>query len=105
MKRTVTAALVYDALSRVEDPELGIDVVNLGLIYEVSLDGRAVTLLMTLTTIGCPAAEELELRAREEVGALEGVDRVEVKWTFDPPWSPDRITEEGRDHLMALGYL
>jgi metal-sulfur cluster biosynthetic enzyme len=105
MSDTATPVEVYDALSRVEDPELGIDVVSLGLVYDVSIEESAVTVLMTLTTIGCPAAEEIELRARQEVGALTGVARVEVKWTFQPPWSPDRISEEGRDLLIALGYL
>jgi metal-sulfur cluster biosynthetic enzyme len=101
----VTSLEVYDALSRVEDPELGIDIVNLGLVYDVFIDKDAVALQLTLTTIGCPAAEEIERSARAEVGALEGVARVEVSWTFDPPWSPDRISEEGRDLLAALGYL
>lgn len=100
-----TSVEVYDALTRVEDPELGIDIVNLGLVYDVFIDGGTVALELTLTTIGCPAAEEIERRARSEVGALEGVGRVEVRWSFDPPWSPDRISEEGRDLLMALGYL
>ncbi len=101
----VTAVEVYDALARVEDPELGIDVVNLGLVYDLTIDRGVVTIRMTLTTIGCPAADEIERGARAEVGALAGVERVEVRWTFDPPWSPDRISEEGRDLLMSLGYL
>jgi metal-sulfur cluster biosynthetic enzyme len=96
---------VWEALRFVEDPELGIDVVNLGLVYEVRIEGALVRLRMTLTSIGCPAAESLEFQVKEALGSLEGVERVELEWTFDPPWSPERISEEGRDALISLGYL
>lgn len=96
---------VWDALRFVEDPELGIDVVNLGLVYEVRIEGPLVRVRMTLTSIGCPAAESLEFQVKEALGSLEGVERVEIDWTFDPPWSPERITEEGRDALVSMGYL
>lgn len=98
-------AEVWDALRLVEDPELGINVVNLGLVYDVAVDGSLVRVKMTLTTIGCPAADTLELQVKEALSSLEGVKRVEVEWTFEPPWSPERITEEGRDMLVAMGYL
>ena len=89
----------------VEDPELGIDVVNLGLIYDVIVEGALVRVRMTLTTIGCPAADTLEFQVKEMVSSVEGVSQVELEWTFDPPWSPERVTEEGRDMLISMGYL
>jgi metal-sulfur cluster biosynthetic enzyme len=101
----ISEAAVREALGRVEDPELGIDVVNLGLVYDVALDGPRVTVQMTLTTIGCPAAGEIEAQTRAAIGAVAGVEQVVVDWTFDPPWTPELLTEEGRDLLLALGYL
>ncbi len=96
---------LWEALRFVEDPDLGIDILNLGLVYELKLDGPLVRVRMTLTTMGCPAAEFLEHQVKEAVGSVEGVEGVEVEWTFDPPWSPELITEEGRDMLIAMGYL
>ncbi len=96
---------VWDSLELVYDPELEIDIVNLGLVYEVTVDGGDVELLMTLTTMGCPAQAEIELETRQSVLGLEGVEQVKVVWTFSPPWTADRVSEEGRDMLMALGYL
>jgi metal-sulfur cluster biosynthetic enzyme len=102
---SVHEGVVWDALLEVTDPELGVDVVNLGLIYGVTVDGSAVHVDMTLTSIGCPVADRLEHAVRHEIGRLDGVQEVDVDFTFDPPWSPERITEEGRDQLIALGYI
>jgi metal-sulfur cluster biosynthetic enzyme len=97
---------LVEALLDVIDPELGVDVINLGLVYdtEITAQGR-VTLLMTLTSMGCPYAPQLEQAVKEAVGALPGIEQVTVEWTFEPPWTASQITEEGRDQLMALGYL
>ena len=102
---SISEARVWEALGSVLDPELGIDVVSLGLVYEVRLDRATVHLSLTLTTIGCPLQEELEQQARAAVGAVEGVEEVHLAWTFEPPWTPDRLTEEGRDALIAMGLL
>jgi metal-sulfur cluster biosynthetic enzyme len=96
---------VWEALGGVLDPELGVDVVSLGLVYEVKLGGSTVALQMTLTSVGCPLREELEDQVKAAVGALPGVERVEVAWTFEPPWTPERMTEEGRDALISMGLL
>lgn len=101
----VSESKVWDVLTHVHDPELEVDIVNLGLVYEVRIDGARVELTMTLTTIGCPAQDELEQTAKAAVRTVEGVEAVEVRWVFDPPWTPGRVTEEGRDLLMAMGYL
>ncbi|WP_223628209.1 metal-sulfur cluster assembly factor [Microbacterium sp. EST19A] len=93
---------VLDALYYVMDPELGIDVVNLGLVYGVEFDGDIPTLRMTLTSAGCPLTDVIEDSVAE---ALDGVvDAFRIDWVWMPPWSPERISEEGRDMLEALGF-
>jgi len=95
---------VWEALKVVTDPEIGIDVVNLGLVYGVDIEDTSVKVRMTLTSMGCPATGLIEFQAKEAVGTVDGVRHVDLEWTFDPPWSPDRMTEEGRDMLQAMGY-
>lgn len=95
---------VWEALKVVTDPEIGIDVVNLGLVYGVDIADSNVKIRMTLTSMGCPATGLIEFQAKEAVGTVDGVDEVDLEWTFDPPWSPDRMTEEGRDMLQAMGF-
>jgi metal-sulfur cluster biosynthetic enzyme len=95
---------VWEALKVVTDPEIGIDVVNLGLVYGVDIEDSKVKVRMTLTSMGCPATGLIEFQAKEAIGTVDGVDDVEVEFTFDPPWSPERMTEEGRDMLQAMGY-
>ena len=95
---------VWEALKVVTDPEIGIDVVNLGLVYGVDIADHNVKVRMTLTSMGCPATGLIEFQAKEAVATVDGVEHVDLEWTFDPPWSPDRMTEEGRDMLQAMGY-
>lgn len=95
---------VWEALKVVTDPEIGIDVVNLGLVYGVEVNDHHVKILMTLTSMGCPATGLIEFQAKEAVATVDGVKDVDLEWTFNPPWSPDRMTEEGRDMLQAMGY-
>jgi metal-sulfur cluster biosynthetic enzyme len=87
----MTPARVTDALRSVIDPELGLSVVELGLIYGVTVDGDRVTVRMTLTAPGCPLHAVMPDWVREAVSALPGVREVDVELTFDPPWSPERI--------------
>ena len=95
---------VWEALKVVTDPEIGVDVVNLGLVYGIDVNDSHVKVRMTLTSMGCPATGLIEFQAKEAVGTVDGVDSVDVEFTFDPPWSPDRMTEEGRDMLQAMGF-
>ncbi|MDR2564752.1 MAG: metal-sulfur cluster assembly factor [Bifidobacteriaceae bacterium] len=98
-----TAADVEEALRDVIDPELGINVVDLGLLYGVAIDqeGRAVV-DMTLTSAACPLTGLIESQAAT---ALEGlVEDVEINWVWTPPWGPDRITADGREQLRAIGF-
>jgi metal-sulfur cluster biosynthetic enzyme len=102
--QTINEEAVWEALGVVTDPEIGIDIVNLGLVYGVDITDSSVKVRMTLTSMGCPATGLIEFQAKEAVGTVDGVDDVVVEFTFDPPWSPDRMTEEGRDMLQAMGY-
>lgn len=87
----VTAEQVTHALRAVLDPELGLSVVELGLVYGIEVDGGRVAVTMTLTAPGCPMRGAMEGWVREAVGRLPGVERVEVTVTFDPPWTPARM--------------
>ncbi|GAA0370359.1 metal-sulfur cluster assembly factor [Actinoallomurus spadix] len=94
---------VLEAMRDVVDPELGINVVDLGLVYGVNIDdGNVVTLDMTLTSAACPLTDVIE---DQTASALEGlVEKVTINWVWLPPWGPDKITEDGREQLRALGF-
>jgi metal-sulfur cluster biosynthetic enzyme len=96
---------VREALKQVVDPELFVNIVDLGLIYDVSIDtpndnGPAkVAIDMTMTSPACPAGPQLLSQSKDVVSRLEGVGDVEVRLVMDPPWTPDRMTEDARDQL------
>jgi len=90
----VTREQIVKALEDVFDPELGMSVVALGLIYEVAVRGGDVRITMTLTTKGCPIHATMVDWVRQAVMAIPGVEAVEVTLTFDPPWTPDRMRLE-----------
>jgi metal-sulfur cluster biosynthetic enzyme len=94
---------LLEALRDVVDPELGINVVDLGLVYGVNVDAdRVATIDMTLTSAACPLTDEIEDQARE---ALEGlVNDFRINWVWMPPWGPEHITDDGREQLRALGF-
>ena len=94
---------VLEALRDVVDPELGINVVDLGLVYGVTLDtDRVATIDMTLTSAACPLTDVIEEQAH---AALDGVVAdFRINWVWLPPWGPDKITEDGREQLRALGF-
>jgi metal-sulfur cluster biosynthetic enzyme len=93
---------VREALREVIDPELGINIIDLGLVYEVEVDDDRVEILMTLTTPGCPFGSIFDEMVRQEVGAVEGVNEVNVELTFEPSWTPEEMTEEARNELGHL---
>jgi metal-sulfur cluster biosynthetic enzyme len=100
---TVAVDDLMEALLDVVDPELGIDVVNLGLIYGVHIDESDVcTLDMTLTSAACPLTDVIEDQARSATDGL--VQDLKINWVWMPPWGPDKITPDGRDQLRALGF-
>lgn len=88
---TIARDQVTQALREVFDPELGMSVVDLGLIYDVQIDGGCVRITMTLTTQGCPLHDSMTEWVRQAVRRIPGVDEVEVVITFEPAWTPERI--------------
>jgi len=98
-----TSEEVWEALKDVVDPELGINVVDLGLVYDVHVDdGNRATLDMTLTSAACPLTDVIEDQTR---AALDGVvSDFAINWVWMPPWGPDKITDDGREMLRALGF-
>jgi FeS assembly SUF system protein len=93
---------IVSALKTVYDPEIPADIYELGLIYKIDIeDDRTVKIDMTLTAPGCPVAGEMPGWVQNAVGAVEGVSGVEVNMTFDPPWTPDRMSEEAQ---VAVGW-
>ena len=92
---------VNEALANVIDPELGLDFVELGLIYEVEVDGGAVHVTFTLTSPGCPIGPQVTDQIKEYVGELDGVQEVNATMTFSPPWTPEMMSEDAK---FALGY-
>jgi metal-sulfur cluster biosynthetic enzyme len=96
-----TVEEVTDALTEVIDPELGLDFVELGLIYDVEIDGSTVDVTFTLTSPGCPIGPQVTEQIEEFVGEVPGVDEVNPHMTFEPPWSPDKMSEDAK---FALGF-
>ena len=92
---------VEEALTNVIDPELGLDFMELGLVYEVEVDDDEVFITFTLTTPGCPIGPQVTDQMKEYVGELEGVKAVHPKMVFTPPWTPEMMSEEAK---FALGY-
>jgi len=92
---------VLEALTNVIDPELGLDFVELGLVYGVEIDGGDVNITFTLTTPACPIGPMVTEQMQEFVGEIEGVESVETSMVFSPPWSPDKMSEDAK---FALGY-
>jgi metal-sulfur cluster biosynthetic enzyme len=92
---------VTDALREVIDPELGLDFVELGLIYEVAVDGANVHVTYTLTSPGCPIGPQVAEQIDEFVSELEGVQDVQSTMTFSPPWTPELMSEDAK---FALGF-
>lgn len=96
---------IREAMFQVEDPELGINVVDLGLLYGVRQDDDGNVILdMTLTSMGCPLTEQILGDSRSAVEPLEGVTSVDINWVWDPPWSPDAMTDEGKLLMRVMGY-
>ena len=94
---------VEEAMRDVIDPELGINVVDLGLLYGVHVaDDNAVTLDMTLTSAACPLTDVIEDQTNSALAGL--VKETKINWVWMPPWGPDKITDEGREQLRAIGF-
>jgi len=96
-------AEITDLLKNVIDPELGVNIVDLGLLYGlVYQDDNSLRLDMTLTTAACPLQDVIEEQVSQNLGTI--IDEWHVNWVWMPPWGPERITEDGRDQMRALGF-
>lgn len=98
---TLSEDAVYEALEEVIDPELGLDFVSLGLVYNVEIEESDVYITFTLTTPACPIGPQVSEQMKEFVGDLPGVSSVHPKMTFDPAWSPEMMSEDAK---FALGF-
>jgi metal-sulfur cluster biosynthetic enzyme len=92
---------VIDALSNVIDPELGLDFVELGLVYGIEIDEGTVNITFTLTTPACPIGPQVSEQMKEFVGEVPGVEEVVPNMVFTPPWTPEKMSEDAK---FALGY-
>jgi metal-sulfur cluster biosynthetic enzyme len=98
----VTVEDVQEAITNVIDPELGLDFIELGLVYDIAVDENAnVDITFTLTSPGCPIGPQVSEQMQEYVGELEGVGEVRPRMVFNPPWTPDLMSEEAK---FALGF-
>ena len=96
-----TREQVIDALKVVEDPELGMDIVDLGLLYDVEVTGPNVHVTFSLTSMGCPVGPMIEEQIRDVVAGMDGVEQVESELTWDPPWTPEKMSDDAK---FILGF-
>jgi metal-sulfur cluster biosynthetic enzyme len=92
---------VVDALRGVEDPELGMDIVELGLLYDVEVEGPKVKVIHTLTSMGCPVGPMIQENIDQIARSMPDVEDVEVELTWDPPWSPEKMSDDAK---FILGF-
>jgi len=97
-----------EAMRDVVDPELGINVVDLGLVYDLSVEegdaGKVAVVDMTLTSAACPLTDVIEDQSRTALVGAGLVNEIKINWVWNPPWGPNKITEDGREQLRALGF-
>lgn len=98
----VSEEQVFTALRSVEDPEIGMNIVDLGLVYEVQVQSGEVSIVYTLTSMGCPAGPLIDSDIRQSVSALEGVTGVKTNVVMQPPWGPEKMSDLARS---ALGFF
>jgi metal-sulfur cluster biosynthetic enzyme len=103
VEKVASADDVIEAMKDVIDPELGINVIDLGLVYDISVDTSNVAVLdMTLTSAACPLQDVIEDQTRQVLQDL--VNDVKINWVWMPPWGPNKISDDGREQLRAIGF-
>lgn len=102
MSSNTTIDDITEAMKDVIDPELGINVIDLGLVYDMRLDNDVATLDMTLTSAACPLQDVIEDQTKQVLADL--VSDVKINWVWMPPWGPARITDDGREQLRSIGF-
>ncbi|NCN58393.1 aromatic ring hydroxylase [Candidatus Roizmanbacteria bacterium CG22_combo_CG10-13_8_21_14_all_38_20] len=98
----MTKGDITKILKTIPDPELGVSIYDLGLIYDIKIKGTKVTVVMTLTTMGCPLFSEISDPIKNRVGNLKGVSEVKIELTFDPLWEPDKMSKKAK---LELGFV
>ena len=93
---------VMEILRTVEDPELGMDIVDLGLLYEVEVEDSKAKVIYSLTSMGCPAGPLIAQDIDSAIRQVEGIQEVELELTFDPPWTPDRMSDDAK-FILGIG--
>jgi metal-sulfur cluster biosynthetic enzyme len=93
---------VYEALRQVEDPELGMDIVELGLLYDVEVSARSVKVTHSLTSMGCPAGPMIQEDINRVAREVPGVEDVDIELTWDPPWTPERMSDDAK-FILGIG--
>lgn len=100
MSATVTKDIVFEAMKEVYDPEIGVNIVDLGLVFDANIDDtNNVEVIMTLTSMGCPLGPVIIGDIQRAVGAIDGAGEVGVRIVWSPPWSPDMMSEDAKDEL------
>lgn len=97
--KKITEETILEVMSDIYDPEIPIDIVNLGLVYSIRVDGSNVFINMTMTSPGCPAAGQIVSEAKYLVEEIEGVDEVNIEIVWDPPWDPSKMSEAAKESL------
>ena len=97
-----TSEEVREALKDVFDPELGYNIVDLGMVYGIDIEGSKVKIRMTLTTPGCPASDMIQAGVEQRLEDMEGVEDVEITLVWEPPWSPKAMSPEARKHFGSM---
>lgn len=100
---TTDVDAVRGALSTVQDPELGLDIVSLGLVYRIEREPGGIRIVYTLTSMGCPLGPVIERDIQDALAGVEGVGTVHTELVFDPPWSPDRMSDDAKLVLGVYG--
>lgn len=100
----VTSEACFEAMKAVIDPEIGINVVDLGLVYDITINDRTAYMRMTLTSMGCPLTELIHQQATLVLTRLPGIDDADVEFVFSPPWSTEMISTDAREELRAMGF-
>lgn len=90
---------MYETLKNIYDPEVGINIVDMGLVYGVDVEANKVSVIMTLTSPGCPAGPQILSQIDSAIKGVEGVEDVDIQVVWSPPWTPDMLSEEARDQL------
>ncbi|MDY7082325.1 MAG: iron-sulfur cluster assembly protein [Halobacteria archaeon] len=94
---------IMEELTSVHDPEIPVNIVDLGLIYEMEIDDGDVDIEMTLTSMGCPTADSIMREVELTAEQVDGVENAEVELVWQPPWTPEKVSDEGKTRLQAMG--